>query len=49
MIQASRDYLDIAPWTALVPGVAIAITVLGLNMPGDVLRDVLDPTMAMEG
>ena len=46
MIQASRDYLDIAPWTALVPGVAIAITVLGLNMLGDVLRDVLDPTMA---
>lgn len=49
MIQASRDYLDIAPWTALVPGVAIAITVLGLNMLGDVLRDVLDPTMAVEG
>ena len=49
MIQASRDYLDVAPWTALVPGVAIAITVLGLNMLGDVLRDVLDPTMAMEG
>lgn len=49
MIQASRDYLDIAPWTALVPGIAIAVTVLGLNMLGDVLRDVLDPTMAVEG
>lgn len=43
MIQASRDYLDIAPWTALVPGGAVALTVLGLNMFGDVLRDVLDP------
>ncbi len=43
MIQASRDYLDVAPWTALVPGVAVALTVLGLNMFGDVLRDVLDP------
>jgi len=43
MIQASRDYLDVAPWTALVPGAAVAITVLGLNMFGDVLRDVLDP------
>ena len=43
MIQASRDYLDIAPWTALVPGLAVAATVLGLNMFGDVLRDVLDP------
>ncbi len=43
MIQASRDYLDIAPWTALVPGLAVALTVLGLNMFGDVLRDILDP------
>ncbi|MEM1266271.1 MAG: ABC transporter permease [Pseudomonadota bacterium] len=46
MIQASRDYLDVAAWTALVPGLAIALTVLGLNMLGDVLRDTLDPTMA---
>ncbi len=44
MIQASRDYLDVAPWTALVPGLAVALAVLGLNMLGDVLRDVLDPT-----
>ena len=43
MIQASRDYLDIAPWTAIVPGAAVALTVLALNMSGDVLRDVLDP------
>jgi ABC-type dipeptide/oligopeptide/nickel transport system permease subunit len=43
MIQASRDQLDIAPWTALVPGAAVALTVLGLNMFGDVLRDILDP------
>jgi peptide/nickel transport system permease protein len=43
MIQASRDYLDIAPWTGLVPGAAVALTVLGLNMSGDILRDVFDP------
>ena len=43
MIQASRDYLDVAPWTALVPGAAVALTVLGLNMSGDILRDVFDP------
>ena len=48
MIQASRDYLDVAAWTALVPGVAVAATVLGLNMLGDVLRDVLDPTLVTE-
>lgn len=43
MIQASRDYLDRAPWTALAPGIAVALTVLGLNMFGDALRDALDP------
>lgn len=45
MIQASRQFLDLAPWTALVPGAALAITILGLNLLGDVLRDVLDPRM----
>ena len=48
MIQASRDYLDVAAWTAIVPGVAVALTVLGLNMLGDVLRDALDPTVVRE-
>jgi peptide/nickel transport system permease protein len=48
MIQASRDYLDVAPWTALAPGLAVALTVLGLNMLGDALRDAMDPTVAAE-
>jgi ABC-type dipeptide/oligopeptide/nickel transport system permease subunit len=48
MIQASRDYLDVAAWTAIVPGTAVALTVLGLNMLGDVLRDALDPTVVSE-
>lgn len=43
MIQASRDYLDRAWWTGVVPGAAVALTVLGLNMLGDALRDALDP------
>jgi len=43
MIQTSRDYLDVAPWTALVPGFAIGLTVLALNILGDSLRDALDP------
>ncbi len=43
MIQASRDYLDRAWWTGVVPGTAVALTVLGLNMLGDALRDALDP------
>lgn len=48
MIQASRDYLDVAAWTALVPGMAVALSVLGLNMLGDVLRDALDPTFVFD-
>lgn len=44
MIQASRDYLDIAAWTALAPASAVAMTVLGFNMLGDALRDRLDPS-----
>jgi ABC-type dipeptide/oligopeptide/nickel transport system permease subunit len=48
MIQASRDYLDVAAWTAIVPGLAVALTVLGLNMLGDVLRDALDPTVVAQ-
>ena len=42
MIQASRDYLDVAPGRDSSPP-AVAITVLGLNMSGDILRDVFDP------
>ncbi len=48
MIQASRDYLDVAAWTALVPGIAVALAVLGLNMLGDVLREMLDPTFVSD-
>lgn len=39
-----RDgYWQTAPWTALFPGLAILLTVLGYNLLGDGLRDVLDP------
>jgi peptide/nickel transport system permease protein len=34
-----------APWITIFPGVAIALTVLGLNLAGDGLRDILDPRM----
>lgn len=45
IIAEGRDYLVEAPWITLVPGVAIAITVLGLNLMGDGLRDALDPRL----
>jgi peptide/nickel transport system permease protein len=45
MLSRARDYLEIAPWTALAPGKAIFATVLGFNFLGDALRDALDPRM----
>jgi hypothetical protein len=43
MIAEGRDYWSVSIWPALVPGVAIALIVLGLNSLGDALRDVFDP------
>ena len=43
MLSAARQYMLIDPWIAILPGVAIALTVLGFNLLGDGLRDVLDP------
>jgi peptide/nickel transport system permease protein len=43
MLSAARQYLLIDPWIALLPGLAIAVLVLGFNLLGDGLRDLLDP------
>ena len=43
MLADSQTFLGQAPWLALMPGLAIALAVLGLNMLGDGLRDLLDP------
>mgnify|MGYP005828397559 CR=1 FL=1 len=45
MLADSRNYITSAWWTAVFPGVAIMITVLGFNLLGDWLRDKLDPNM----
>ena len=47
-ILAEGVYMREAPWMTLVPGLAIAVTVLRLNLAGDGLRDVLDPRMRGE-
>jgi len=48
IIADGRNYIREAPWISLVPGVAIGLTVLGLNLLGDGLRDVLDPRLRVE-
>jgi peptide/nickel transport system permease protein len=45
MLADSKQYLVQAPWTLFFPGLAIMLTVLGFNLMGDGLRDVLDPKM----
>lgn len=44
-IAEGRNYITVAPWIAFYPGIFIAATVLGLNLLGDGLRDVLDPRL----
>lgn len=43
MVSEGRDYLATAWWIPVFPGLAILITVLGINLLGDWVRDVLDP------
>jgi peptide/nickel transport system permease protein len=43
LIASGQDQLQTAPWLSLVPGIAIVLTVLSLNIFGDGLRDALDP------
>ncbi|GAB6988060.1 nickel transporter permease [Paenibacillus pini] len=45
MLSDSRQFIQKAPWTVVFPGVSIMLTVLGFNLMGDGLRDVLDPRM----
>lgn len=45
MVSASYGFLQLAPWAALFPGLAIGLTVLGFNLLGDGLRDALDPRL----
>jgi peptide/nickel transport system permease protein len=43
MLSEGRDYLSNAWWLATAPGVMISLVVLGANLLGDGLRDLLDP------
>ncbi len=45
MLASARDYIDNAWWIVTMPGVAILITVLAINLLGDGLRDALDPKL----
>ena len=46
IIAQGRSFFQIAPWSILIPGAFLALTVLAVNMLGDGLRDRLDPRLA---
>jgi peptide/nickel transport system permease protein len=43
MISDGRAYISVAWWVSTLPGLALFLTVLGVTLVGDRLRDVLDP------
>lgn len=49
MLADGRIYISTAWWLALFPGLSIFVTVLGINLLGDALRDILDPRLKRAG
>ena len=49
MLAEGQSFLTHAPWVAVFPGLALMLTVLGINLLGDGLRDLLDPRLASRG
>jgi peptide/nickel transport system permease protein len=49
MIKDAREFMSQSPWIAVFPGLALSLTVLGFNLFGDGLRDVLDPKQVRKG
>ena len=47
MLSASRRFVELDPWPAIWPGLAIMLLVLGVNLFGDGLRDALDPRLGL--
>jgi peptide/nickel transport system permease protein len=45
MLSSAKVYIEQAPWIPLFPGIAIVVAILGFNLMGDGLRDVLDPRL----
>lgn len=45
MLSSAKAFIEEAPWIAVFPGIAIVVAILGFNLLGDGLRDVLDPRL----
>jgi peptide/nickel transport system permease protein len=49
MLTDVNSYLNVAPFLAIIPGIAIVVSVLGFNLIGDGLREALDPKLRTRG
>ena len=49
MLASSRGFIETAPWLVTLPGLAILVTVIAINLLGDGLRDALDPRLKHHG
>lgn len=47
MLNAAQEYMRVAPWTILAPGLSILVTVIAFNLLGDGLRDAFDPKISI--
>jgi len=45
MVSEGRNYLELSPWPTVFPGLAIVLAVLGFNLVGDALQEILDPRL----
>jgi peptide/nickel transport system permease protein len=48
MLNEAQTFMEISPWLAIFPGLAISFDVLGINLLGDGLRDFLNPRVVRE-
>jgi peptide/nickel transport system permease protein len=49
MVAASREYMWSSPYPLLFPSLALMLTILGFNLLGDGLREIMDPRIETEG
>lgn len=45
MVSEGRNYIELSPWPTVFPGLAIVLAVLGFNLVGDALQEILDPRL----
>ena len=45
MLSSARDFMRTSPYLLYIPGIAIVLSVLSINLVGDGLRDALDPKL----